>query len=321
MPQPTASDVHVNRPLTNVSIAFRQERKDFVADEVFPSVPVEKQSDLYFTYDRSYFYRNEMKPRAPSTESEGSGWAVATDSYACTVDALHKDIDDQIRANSDAPINMDRDATEFLSLQALLNEEIKWAAKYFTSGVWLGSSTGTDITPSTLWDADGGDPIGDIDLQKEAVKSQTGYTPVTLVLGATTFRGIKNNADVIDRIKYTQKGVITRDMLAGLFEVDKVLVCGAVQNSAAEGLTASYDFICGSNDALLVYAAPRPSLMLPSGGYTFTWKGFLGSGPAGQRISRFRMEHLKSDRVEIEQAFDQKLVSAVMGAFFLNAVT
>jgi hypothetical protein len=322
MPQPTASDVHVNTPLTNVSIAWMQQDKDFVADKVFPGVPVPKQGDRYYVYDRSFFFRNEMKKRAPSTESEGAGWEVDnTPTYFADVYALHKDIDDQIRANADPVINMDRDATEFLSLQAKLNQEIDWASKYFTTGVWLGSSTGTDITPATLWDASGGDPIGDVDVEKEAVKSNTGYTPNILVLGATTYRGIKNNADVIDRIKYTQKGVITLDMLAGLFEVDKVLVCGAVQNSSAEGVAASYDFICGSNDALLVYAAPRPSLLTPSGGYTFYWSGLLGAGAAGNRIKRFRMEHLKSDRVEIEQAFDQKLVSSIMGAFFSNAVT
>jgi hypothetical protein len=322
MPQPTAGDVHVNAPLTTISIAYFQEAEDFVARKVFPEVPVDKQSDRYYVYDRSFFYRNEMKKRAPGAESEGAGWEVDnTPNYFADVYALHKDIADQIRSNADPVINMDRDATEFLSLQALLNAEIQWASKYFTTGVWTGGTGGTDITPSTLWDASGGDPIGDIDLEKEVVKSQTGYTPNTLVLGAKTFRGIKNNADVIDRVKYTQKGVITLDMLAGLFDVARVMVCGGVQNSSAEGVTASYDFICGSNDALLVYAAPRPSLQLPSGGYTFSWTGYLGAGAAGQRIKRFRMEPNASDRVEIEHAFDQKLISSVMGAFFSNAVT
>lgn len=322
MPQPTAGDVHVNTPLTNISIAYFQQAADFVARRVFPEVPVTKQSDRYYVYDRSFFYRNEMKKRAPGAQTEGGGWEVDnTPNYFCDVWGLHKDIADQIRSNADPVINMDRDATEFLALQALLNAEIQWAAKYFTTGVWTGSSTGTDITPGTLWDATGGDPIGDVDLQKEAVKSQTGYTPNKMVLGAKTFRGIKNNADVIDRVKYTQKGMITLDMLAGLFDLDEVMVAGGVQNSSAEGVAASYDFIVGSNDALLVYAAPRPSLQLPSGGYTFSWTGYLGAGAAGQRIKRFRMEPEASDRVEIEHAFDQKLVAAIMGAFFSNAVT
>ena len=69
-------------------------------------------------------------------------------------------------------------------------------------------------------------------------------------------------------------------------------------------------------DALLVYAAPRPSLMAPSGGYTFSWTGLMGAGAMGGRISRFRMPHLKSDRVEMEMAFDHQLVSADLGYYF-----
>ena len=56
--------------------------------------------------------------------------------------------------------------------------------------------------------------------------------------------------------------------------------------------------------------------MTPSGGYTFSWTGAIGAGDSGGRISRFRLEQLKSDRVEIEMAFDQKLVSADLGYRF-----
>src|SRR5690554_4523754 len=99
MPNPTPSDVHVNRPLTTMSLAFMQSADGFVADRVFPNIPVMKQSDTYFTYDRGYFNRVEMKKRAPSTESAGGGYAIGTDSYNAQVYAFHKDIDDQLRAN------------------------------------------------------------------------------------------------------------------------------------------------------------------------------------------------------------------------------
>ena len=50
--QPTRSDLHVNRPLTNMSIAYRQDATDLVADRVFPAVPVKKQSDRYIVYTK-----------------------------------------------------------------------------------------------------------------------------------------------------------------------------------------------------------------------------------------------------------------------------
>ena len=44
MPNPTQSDLHVNVPLTNVSVAYMQDKAHFIADKVFPRVPVQKQS-------------------------------------------------------------------------------------------------------------------------------------------------------------------------------------------------------------------------------------------------------------------------------------
>ena len=63
MPQPTLQDVHVNRPLTNVSVAYLQEAAgvEFVADKAFPAVPVENKSDLYYTYARADFNRDEIE--------------------------------------------------------------------------------------------------------------------------------------------------------------------------------------------------------------------------------------------------------------------
>ena len=70
-----------------------------------------------------------------------------------------------------------------------------------------------------------------------------------------------------------------------------------------------------SNQALLVYAAPAPSIMKPSAGYTFAWSGLFGAGAFGNRVSSFRMEHLKSDRIEGEMAYDMKLVGADLGVY------
>ena len=40
MPQPTSSDVHVDAILTNISVAYIQQQGAFIANRVFPSVPV-----------------------------------------------------------------------------------------------------------------------------------------------------------------------------------------------------------------------------------------------------------------------------------------
>jgi hypothetical protein len=306
MPQPTTTDVHVDAPLTNLSVGFKNDMSSFVADQVFPNVPVAKQTDKYFTYTQADFFRTDARIRAPGTESAGSGYNLSTSTYSCDVLALHKDIDDATRANADAPLDMNRDAVEFLTQHMLLKREIDWAATYFTTGVW-----GTDANGD--W-TDSESAISDIHTKQDTVEGNTGYRPNTLVLGPQAFMTLKNNSDVLDRIKYTQTGVVTEQLLASMLGLDKVVVARAVKNTANEGATASYSRVYETDSALLVYSAPSPSLMHPSGGYTFSWSGYSGA-QQGQRVSRFRMDHLRSDRIEMEMTYDQKVISSALGVF------
>ena len=321
MPNPTRSDVHVNAPLTNVSIAYLQEADKFIASQCFPNISVPKQSDLYFQYDQGDFMRSTARLRAPGTESAGAGYDLTTASYSCNVIALHKDIDDQIRANADAPLNMDSDATKFLTQQMLIKRDRDWASSFFSGGSWTGSTTGSDITPGTKWDASGATPIEDIEAQADSVEAKTGFRANTLVLGVDAYNALKNSADVVDRIRYTQTGVVSEDLLASLLGMKKVLVARGVYNSALEGATDSISRIYTGDTALLLYVPDSPSLMHPSAGFTFSWNGYTGAGPDGQRVSRFRMDHLRADRVEMEMAYDQKQVSTVLGARFVTVDT
>src|SRR3972149_8463155 len=146
MAQPHSGQVHIDRPHTNISVAYIQSQSNFIASRVFPVVPVDKKSDTYFTYTKNDWFRDEAQRRAPATESAGSGYGLSTAAYNCDVWAFHKDVDDQTRANSDSPLNPDRDATQFVTSRMLLRQEKQWAADFFVTGVW-----GTSTTPANLW--------------------------------------------------------------------------------------------------------------------------------------------------------------------------
>ena len=45
MPQPTLFQVHVQAALTQIAIAYIQDQSYYIADKVFPVIPVEHQSD------------------------------------------------------------------------------------------------------------------------------------------------------------------------------------------------------------------------------------------------------------------------------------
>jgi len=324
--QPTVAAVHVNAALTNISVAFIQESTDFIADRVFPVVPVNKQADAYFIYDRADWFRTEAKRRAPGTESAGSGWDQTTDTYFAHKYAIHKDVSDDIRANSDIALSVDSDATSFVTQQCMLIREITWAASYFVTGIWTAEVTGVAAAPGAgqflQWDAAGSTPITDIRTAMFAMKELTGFMPNKLTIGPNVWSILQDHPDFLGRVNSGQvpggPAVVNRATLAAVLELDEVLIAWGVQNTAIEpGETNT--FIAGNN-ALLTWSPPSPSLLVPSAGYTFAWTGLLGAGAFGNRIKRFRMEPIESDRIECELAFDTKVVSADLGSFLLDAV-
>ena len=327
MSQPTLTQVHVNAPLTNISVAFLQRAENFLAFNVFPRVPVQFASDIFTVYPRDAFMRNDVQQRAPGAESAGSGYTIdLTNTYTCKRDALHKDIDDPTRRNASAPIDLDREATEYLAQQMLIQAESRWVTNFFTTGIWTGSSTGSDITPSVKWDDNASTPIQDIRAQKRAILQNTGQVANALVLGAKTFDNLLDHPDVIDRIKYGQTAgapaMATEQILAELFGVDRVYVARGVQNAAIEGKTLSASFIADQKSAGLFVVPQNPGLMTPAAGYSFVWGGMEGAdGSTGMRIKRFRLERNESDRIEAEMWYDHKLVSAPLGAFFTAVVS
>lgn len=323
---PTQSDRHISTPLTFMSIAYAQDQNEFVARRVFPVVPVDKQYDKFYIFDQADFNRVQMKKRAPATESAEGVYRLSNSNYACDVFALHKDIADQERGNADDVFSLDSEASEFLTQQALIQEEVDFAAKYMVGSVWGTTITGVAAAPGAgqvlQWNDGASTPLEDIAAGQDAVHVGTGRKANKLVLGQQVWTQLKNHPDIVDRIKYgagpSAPARVQRDAIAQLLEIDEVLVMGGVKNTAAEGQTGSQSFI-GGKTALLVHAAARPARMTPSGGYTFAWRGYMG-GTSPVAISRFRMDQLKADRVEIESAYVQQITGSALGYAFVSIV-
>lgn len=323
---PKMQDAHIDRAMTNISVAYLQDASNFVADKVFPIVPVKRQSDVFYTYNKGDFMRDEAKLRGAASESAGGDYGVeASSPYYCRKHAFHKDVTPEERANYDEPLDADIDATDFVSQKMLIRREMAWTDAFFKEGIWGTEYEGATAAASgkvVFWDNATSTPIQDITNAAVDMASETGMRPNVLLLSPKAFNALKNHDDILDRIRYTQKGIVTADLLATLFEVDKVLVGWGVVNSAAKGATDDVDFIMGKH-ALLCYSNPRPALKKPSAGYIFAWTGLEGAGAYGNRIVRLPMDMLGlgTERIEGEIAFDCKQVSKDLGVFFKNIVS
>lgn len=333
MPQPTPNQLHINHYLTDMAIAWAQDQSKFIAGKVFPTLPVRKASDNYVIYKRGYFYRDEFAPRPLGARPKVIGYETTKGTYTIEEEALETRVDDRERENADQPLDPDMSSQMLLTGQALIHRDRLWAEAYFKTGVWTINWSGLEHAPThkeeteeekfLQFDQVGSEPIEFFDQRRIDIESKTGYEPNILVLGTDVFRVLKNHPAVVERIKYTQRGIVTREILAELFDVDYVLVPKGVYNSAEEGLEDEINFIVNRKAALLIYAAPAPSIKQPSGGYSFAWTGLLPgvSSAFGGVIESGREEMAHSDVFQCRSAFTQAITAPDLGEFYSACVT
>jgi hypothetical protein len=330
MSQPTPGDVFVSAPLTNVSLNYVQDQSGAIADRMFPTVPVSIQAGIVWEWDLAYLLRNGMKPRAPNAPSEGIGNKLNQKTYSAVVEALHQDIPDQRRANETSPIGSDSAATIQLTQQAWQRREITLKSKAFATGKWTGFTDGTGVAGAPAanqikqWDQSASTPVKDVTTLSTNLKLATGIRPNKMGMGRQVWDALKYNPDIIDRIKFssgnTTPTIVTLQAVAALFELEEILISDVVQATSNEGAaTLTTAFVIGK-EFVLFYAPPAPAIDTPSAGYTFTWTGYLGATMSGSRVKKFRVEVNASDRIEIEQAYDQNVLSSTLGGYYSSVV-
>ena len=63
----TAKDLHVDKVLTQMAMGYRP--SGFIGDLILPTVPVDKQSDIYTEFDRGRLLRRQDTQRTPGVEA------------------------------------------------------------------------------------------------------------------------------------------------------------------------------------------------------------------------------------------------------------
>lgn len=302
---PYFNTVHVNTPLTNVSVRYNW--AEGIAEKVFPVVPVQKESDLYFVYDTDNLRLDETV-RANRGESNIVGFDYSTSSYTLEEHALKELISDRDRANADAPLNLDIDVTQHLTEKILIRQEVDVATVCFTTTSWANNAT---VGSASAWDTSTSNPIADV-LTATALVLRNGFVrPNRAVMGWEVMRQLKVNSTTTDRIKYTERAIITDEIMASLFDLDNLYVGRAARNLNAEGITPSTGFIWGK-DMLVYYAPNAPSLRTPAAGYTLRIGG-------GYRTKKWREEKLGGDYIEVSTLYTVRAV-ATSAAYLLKQV-
>jgi len=310
----TGRNLHIDAALSQMAIGYRPE--GFIADMIFPTVQVQKQSDAYFVFNRADRLRHERTDRAPGTRARRITENVSSATYFCKNYALAAGVTIEDKANADPLL-----VSELLngSAQSLLDKlAIDWELRVATT-VTSTSNVGSSAAVSSAWNG-AGHVLTDMNAAIDNVRYSNGILAagLSVVFGDEAWSSFRRDATVRNLIFGTNNGggYPSEQQAANLLGVKRVLVGGAFQNTGEEGLSESISTIWGDN-VLVYYAPDAPTTQKPSFGYNFRW---AAPGLPNMQVERHPYDSReKCEEIEVGYYQDEKLTGASYG-FLLTAV-
>ena len=304
---PLSTAVRFDPLLTNISIQYQPAAAGYLADSILPPVPVAKEAGSYWVYDKSRFDAPDAK-RAPRSEYNRVDWDVSTDTYLTQKYGLEGEIDDEERENAASPLDLDVDTTEIVT-DMLLNDREKRVANLVLSTSNI--TQNTTLTGSDQWNDDSSDPQAAIATGRQTIWAATGQRPNRLAIGYLVFEALKRNPAIKAIIQYTERAIVTTQLLATLFEVDEVLVGSVLRRTSKEGQTDALTDVWGK-DALLFYAEKSPSLKRATFGYQLRQHDM--------KVFRYREDKRDTDVIRVTEKQAEKIVSVQLAYLIKAAV-
>jgi|SRR5215471_586193 len=298
-------NTHIDVVLTQISVAWPNNA--FVGESLYPRVDVVRQSDKYYIFGREGW---ALEPsgdfRAPGTvANEIPGLQISLDSYFAKEHSLQIPVTDEERVNVDSPLAPDRDGTELVTSKILLQREILMQAQVTTAANFAAGYSTTNSGTSQWNDYVNSTPIADVRAGFRKIHSGLFFEPNVAIMPYQVMTQLEDHPDFIERIKYSERGILTPDLIATVLGIENCIVPGVGYNSSNPGQTASLGYLWGK-DVLLAYVPPRAGLRIPAFAYEFNW-GYGAGRP--QVAERWREEPRKSDLIRVSRRYDLKIVA------------
>lgn len=315
---PTGRSAHIDVPLSNVMIAAFETQGDFVANAIFPAVPVDKQSNKYYTLKKEAWLARPNTYRAPRAQANRIEFDISSDSYFADNYALAHEIPLEDLKNADSAIRLRESAVQFVTRGLLADLEIRAQAQAITNV----STVQRLATAGTTWDAvTSADIQGQIADAHLSIFNNTGLRANTLVLDYQSYIYAKRNTALLNRFQYQQQrnpGLVDDEQLKAAFMVDNLYVARSQKNNANPGQTGSITSIWGPTALLTRVEGNAPSLMTATYGIGMRWTNPEFPGPFV--VTTHQEDWAGSRHIEVIEAGywqDEKVVASALG-FYIN---
>lgn len=271
MPQMTPRQARVIDPILT-QVAQGHKNANFVGEALFPVVPVEQRGGKIIQFGKEDF-KLYATGRAPGANTKRVNYGYQGDPYSLEQHALEGQVPFEIMEDANAVPNIDMATVAIRKTQNIIDLRLEKArADIARNEASYDNDHKVTLSGTDQWsDHDNSDPTGDIDAARSAVRSTIGRRPNTALLSGKAFDAVRNHPKIIDRIKYTGRDSITPEMLASLWNLQRVMVGDAVYAEDDGDLVDVW-----GGDVIVAYTevGSLADMGLPSYGYTYRLRTF-----------------------------------------------
>lgn len=263
----------VNPMLTAIAIGFMNTEDQLIADKVMPRVPVaETFSWTKYASDQAYTVPDTKVGRksAPNEVSfEGSDVQDRVDDYGLDDTIPQRDLDAfeaMPKPANGGPLAPDQLATMMLANLVMLDREIRVAAAVQSTANYVAANRQTLAGTAQWSDYANSDPQDDLlrALDVPLVR------PNSITMGQSVWTILRQHPKLVRAVNNTDQsnGLITRQQLADLLEVQNVWIGNARLNTARKGQAPSFARVWGKNVALTYTSQMAAQTFQPTWGWT-----------------------------------------------------
>ena len=302
----------INPGLSNLSVKFANDRNGFVFDKL-PTVNVAHETDTYYVYGREAFQIPETL-RANGAEANQSEYTLSTASYALDRHSLKDIVTDRERSNANQGLQPDVDTMELLTDQIMNRQEYNAATTIFTTATSFDNTA--SLTSTLYWSliTTTTDIIGNVDTATSVIMKASGRKANTLIMGEQTYRYAKNQPNIIERIKYSERGIITPEIMSAVLDVQNIVVGSTVYDAGVEGSATPSTTYTWDKKFAAMYVEPNAKLKSPSALYNFA-KSVNGEYPYA--VKKYRNEAREGDEIEVN-AFHKTIITGGEAGYLMT---
>lgn len=305
---------YVDQALTNLSQAWMNDSADFIAEKIFPVIPVDKKTGKYWAYNKDNLIVPSSTLRTGEAQTQRASFGKSLNDFGPLSEHALKDfVSKDEYEMTDSPLNVDTDVTNFLNGQMAIAEEQDLATMLSDTAIVTQNTT---LSGTSQWsDYSNSDPIADIKAGAVAMRTAALKVPNTAFMSWEVWMQIIDHPAILDRLIRTQFGVVTEaDVLRLLapYGITKLFVGKVQKNTAAKGQTATLGSVWGKH-FWLGYVTDTPGLREVNGGYTLRLNN-------GKYVDRHDLFDPKGSEIRNNDYFDQMLFAAEVFYLIKNAV-